>query len=186
MPLGYLQGGDDKPPHAKQRHPRGRIDSCITQLKAQGPSRTCNESKEEEEKEDSLGSTMPHRDSLAHSRTAHCFFTLVTGPRRFLSLKLSDTRVHEPQIRARLGTTTHFCDSRTHSQTVPINNRCLSNWATVVCQKEELSTHWISLYLSCSHPFFFFFTLVTGPRSLSLKLSDTRVFEPQTRAHYRQ
>ena len=27
------------------------IDSCITQLKAQGPSRTCNESKEEE-KED--------------------------------------------------------------------------------------------------------------------------------------
>jgi len=29
------------------------IDSCITQLKAQGPSRTCNESKEEEE-EDAL------------------------------------------------------------------------------------------------------------------------------------
>jgi len=27
-----------------------RIDSCITQLKAQGPSRTCNESKEEEKK----------------------------------------------------------------------------------------------------------------------------------------
>ena len=27
------------------------IDSCITQLKAQGPSRTCNESKEEEEEE---------------------------------------------------------------------------------------------------------------------------------------
>ena len=25
------------------------IDSCITQLKAEGPSRTCNESKEEEE-----------------------------------------------------------------------------------------------------------------------------------------
>ena len=27
------------------------IDSCITQLKAQGPSRTCNESEEEEEEE---------------------------------------------------------------------------------------------------------------------------------------
>jgi len=27
------------------------IDSCTTQLKAQGPSRTCNESKEEEEEE---------------------------------------------------------------------------------------------------------------------------------------
>jgi len=37
------------------------------------------------------------------------FFTLVTGPRRSLSLRLSDTRVYEPQIRARLGTTAHFC-----------------------------------------------------------------------------
>ena len=27
------------------------IDSCLTQLKAQGPSRTCDESKEEEEEE---------------------------------------------------------------------------------------------------------------------------------------
>ena len=26
------------------------------------------------------------------------FFTLVTGPRRSLSLKLSDTRIYEPQI----------------------------------------------------------------------------------------
>ena len=33
----------------------GPIDFCITQLKAQGPSRTCNESKEEEEK--GLGQT---------------------------------------------------------------------------------------------------------------------------------
>ena len=32
-------------------------------------------------------------------------FTLFTGPIRSLSLKLSDTRVYEPQIRARLGTT---------------------------------------------------------------------------------
>jgi len=31
------------------------------------------------------------------------FFTLVTGPRRSLSLKLSDTKVYEPQIPARLG-----------------------------------------------------------------------------------
>ena len=37
-------------------------------------------------------------------------FTLVPGPRRSLSLKLSDTRVYEPQIRAHLGTTTHFCE----------------------------------------------------------------------------
>ena len=32
-------------------------------------------------------------------------FTLVTGPRRSLSLNLSNTRVYEPHIRARLGTT---------------------------------------------------------------------------------
>ena len=30
-------------------------------------------------------------------------FTLVTGPKRSLSRKLSDARVYEPQIRARLG-----------------------------------------------------------------------------------
>jgi hypothetical protein len=35
------------------------------------------------------------------------FFTLVTAPRRSLSLKLSDTRVYEPQIKACLGTTAH-------------------------------------------------------------------------------
>jgi len=38
------------------------------------------------------------------------FFTLVTGPRRSLSLKLSDERVYEPQIRARLGTAAHLCE----------------------------------------------------------------------------
>jgi len=38
------------------------IDSCITQLKAQGPSRTCNESQEEEKKNEAcVGSKMPAR-----------------------------------------------------------------------------------------------------------------------------
>ena len=37
------------------------------------------------------------------------FFTPGTSPRKSLSLKLSDIRVYEPQIRARLGTTAHFC-----------------------------------------------------------------------------
>ena len=36
------------------------------------------------------------------------FFILVIGPRRSLSLKLSDARVYEPHTRARLGTTAHF------------------------------------------------------------------------------
>ena len=35
--------------------------------------------------------------------------------------------------------------------------------------------------------FFFFFTLLTGPRrSLSLKLRDTRVYAPQIRVGYRK
>ena len=39
------------------------------------------------------------------------------------------------------------------------------------------------LHASCTLLFFFFFTLVTGARSSwSLKLSDTRVYEPQIRA----
>ena len=37
-----------------------RIDSCITQLKAQGPSRTCNESNTEEEEKD-----LPDDDAVA-------------------------------------------------------------------------------------------------------------------------
>ena len=43
--------------------------------------------------------------ALAAPRDGHptFFFTLVTGPRRSLSSKLSDTRVYEPFIRARLG-----------------------------------------------------------------------------------
>ena len=157
------------------------IDSCITQLKAQGPSRTCNVSKEEEEQSSPrvvnrpggnpganrwfLKSTPiqmppesgvicgtltqdlplgclqggparplqvhprgPPRRPFSRRRTTppparlsplssarvlkplcFFFFTLVTGPRRSLSLQLSDTRVYEPQIRARLGTTAHFC-----------------------------------------------------------------------------
>ena len=49
--------------------------------------------------------------SVCPSAVAQCFFffTLVTGPRRSLSLDLSDTRVYEPPIRARLGTAARFC-----------------------------------------------------------------------------
>jgi len=45
---------------------------------------------------------------LGREQLLFFFFTLVTGPKRSLSLKLSDTRVCGPQIRARLGTTAHF------------------------------------------------------------------------------
>jgi len=42
------------------------VDSCITQLKAQGPSRTCSESEEEEEEEarvQGLGNEVSRRKS---------------------------------------------------------------------------------------------------------------------------
>ena len=51
------------------------IDSCITQLKAQGPSRTCNESKEEEEEEARV------RGQLSRSRS--------TRQREFIDYKTS-------------------------------------------------------------------------------------------------
>jgi len=47
------------------------------------------------------------------------FFPLVTAPRRSLSLKLSDTKVYEPQIRARLGTASHFCEVVLKLRAVP-------------------------------------------------------------------
>jgi len=48
-------------------------------------------------------------DPTPYSRQVFFFFiTLVTGPRRSLSLKLSDTSVYEPQIRARLRTTPSY------------------------------------------------------------------------------
>ena len=47
----------------------------------------------------------PNPQSGCNSRSTECFFsfTLVTGPRRSLILKLRDTRVYAPQIRVRLG-----------------------------------------------------------------------------------
>ena len=56
-----------------------------------------------------VADTPPDMESLLPHIFFFFFFTLVTGPRRSLNLKLSDTRVYEPQIIARLGTTAHFC-----------------------------------------------------------------------------
>jgi len=46
-------------------------------------------------------SQSPWDHTAFRGRAVFFFFTLVTGPRRSLSLNLSDTRVNEPQIRAR-------------------------------------------------------------------------------------
>ena len=50
------------------------------------------------------------------TETLLLLFTLVTGPTRSSSLTLSDTRVCQPQIRARLGTTAPFCQVVVHDR----------------------------------------------------------------------
>ena len=94
------------------------------------------------------------------------FFTLVTGPRRSLSLKMSDKRVYEPQIRARLGTTAHFCavvvkDERLAAFFAMLDPRARRSLATWM-------SRWACLLLSLLHS--------------SLELSDTKVYAPEIRA----
>ena len=48
--------------------------------------------------------------------------TLVIGPGRSSSLKLSATSVYEPRIRAHIGTTAHFCEK------VVLNLRAVTIW----------------------------------------------------------
>ena len=49
------------------------------------------------------------------------FFTLVTGPRRSLSLKLSDTKVYEPQIRDFLNSDADVLDTPVDVLDIPAN-----------------------------------------------------------------
>ena len=112
---------------------------------------------------DSTCEACGHTDAGPACRPEAFFFTLATGPRRSLSLKLSDTRVYEPQIRARL------------LRPVDIWSRHLQAW--------ELARRRGTRAPRRFERIFFFFTLVTGSRrSLSLKMSDTRVYEPQIRS----
>jgi len=64
------------------------IDSCSTQLKAQGPFRTCNQSKEEQER------NVPATQGTTHLPGTHG----ATSSSSVLlsSLELSDTKVYEP------------------------------------------------------------------------------------------
>jgi len=70
------------------------------------------------------------------------FFTLVTGPGRSLRLKLSDTRVYEPQIRARLGTT---ADSGAR-QAIP--NEFSEARLSSIAEVRDHSKHYIALCIT--------------------------------------
>jgi len=71
------------------------IDSFITQLKAQGPSRTCNESKEEEEGSTRVTeNTLSHTHSLSHTLSLTHKHTLSHTLSRSLSLSHTHTHTH--------------------------------------------------------------------------------------------
>ena len=61
------------------------------------------------DKRTALGGPLSRRAAPLGPLLLLLFFPLIKGRRRSLSLKLSDIRVYAPQIRARLGTTAHFC-----------------------------------------------------------------------------
>ena len=79
-------------------------------------------------------------------------FTLVASPRRPLSLKLSDTRVYEPQIRAHLGTTAHFC------RVVVLKLKAVPNWYHDGLETHDAQHGAVRLY------FFLFFCITLKPR----------------------
>ena len=66
------------------------IDSCITRLKAQGPSRTCKESKEEEE-EGSRSAPVPRSGRIRPARVRCVFTNSHFGKRHNLSRYLNHT-----------------------------------------------------------------------------------------------
>jgi len=57
------------------------IDSCIIQLKAQGPSRTCNESKEEEEEDQHMALAALPCDGRVRGVFFFFFFVITLKPR---------------------------------------------------------------------------------------------------------
>ena len=69
--------------------------------------------------------TLLQRARLASTPVSPVFlFTLVTGPRRSLSLKLSDTRVYEPQIRACLDQPPHLYTAGCEGKSGPFCTEC--------------------------------------------------------------
>ena len=73
------------------------IDPCITQLKAQGPSRTCNESKEEEEKKEGRAvSTGPGPGPTPHKR----FQSKTLRSIKITTIMFTETTTNRDQFKA--------------------------------------------------------------------------------------
>ena len=89
--------------------------------------------------------------ALVYARSFFFFFTLVTGPRRSLSLKLRDTRVYTPQILVRsvrryrcYKSCEPFPDASSLRSDVTNSTKILSPLGTVlVVATLGLSDHWL-------------------------------------------
>jgi len=190
------------------------IDSYITQLEAQGPSRTCNESKEEEEKR--TWAVMPARTASLLSSTARALRSWhkreppFPAPEPPFPASIRCESVSKCSTPAWKSPSSSLISSLLHSHVnlewcdkIKLSNPLLPRKSGTIKSLQLLSTSGTLLALShgmstsglfkksfCSRCvvgfrgfrvyFFFFFALVTGPRrSLTLKRSDTRVYEPQ-------
>ena len=139
------------------------IDSCITQLKAPGPSR-----------KKTGGWT---RRPAGGRRAAHLFLNSATTPAPL-------ARTDHVLVVVASGKHVSSCHRSSHVTTTithPISISICVGWVdrNVPQHRFLRKGRVVPRALPCSTAvgsFFFFFTLVTGPRrSLSLKLSDTRV-----------
>jgi len=91
-----------------------------------------------------------HHRLIYRSATLFFFFTLVTGPRRSLSLKLCDTRVYEPYIRAyRSATPRCRANLETIRQSRPYSGLGVSHCRYVECRVLSIR-YWVVLFISIS------------------------------------
>jgi len=194
------------------------IDFCITQLKAQGSSRTCNESKEEEEKQCLLSAfgfrlsicflesrslkhhpNPPHGGIQVFRQKSTCLTqsTLglnveqiwsrtqwISGPTK-PSHSTEWIWVTNPETRTPKPESCHITQESDKQETVGGNHTV--DYGPLI--KGQLARTQLTLrpYARATRAgedeLMSFFTLVTGPRrSLSLKLSDTKVYEPWARS----
>ena len=115
------------------------------------------------------------RRKLTRRRSFFFFFTLVTGPRRSLSFKLSETSVCDPQMRARLGTTARrICHTSQYFATFALDNFRSIETPKKTKHAQGGDTRVVSLSLTTPSPFSVASQL--SPRILLSKRGDLHVF----------
>jgi len=109
---------------------------------------------------------------------ARCPCTLVAGPRRSLSLEVSDTRIYEPYVRSRLGITAPFCQV-VLAELFPLgySSRRGRSWCNPISHSSSLSHSFFHAF-SCSRFLALSLCLSFSPLfylSLALSFTHARV-----------